>query len=227
MRVLLVDDDKSMCYGIATQLGERDVVCDTVHLGDDCLNKVRVQDYDIILLDLILPDVSGYDLLRRLRMKNVNVPVLILSTLSDTDRKVQGFDYGADDYLSKPFNKEELFARVDALVRRSKGHSGNVIKIGSLSVYLKDKYAEVEGVRLSLTNKEYTILELLALHKGCTLHKDVFFSHLYCGIDVPEVKIIDVFVCKIRRKIQEILNHDPGYIKTVWGRGYVLEEAAA
>ena len=225
--MLLVDDDKFMCHGIATQLSERDVVCDTVHFGDECLNKVRLQDYDVILLDLILPDVSGYELLKSLRMKDINIPVLILSTLSDVERKVQGFDYGADDYLSKPFCKEELFARVDALVRRSKGHSGNMIKIGELSINMKDKYAEVNGIKLSLTNKEYTILELLALHKGSTLHKDVFFSHLYCGIDVPEAKIIDVFVCKIRRKIQKLLKNNHDYIRTVWGRGYVLEDIAA
>lgn len=227
MRVLLVDDDKYMCHGITQQLLNRNIACDVVHAGDECIKQLLIHDYDVVILDLMLPDVSGYDLLKKLRMNNIKVPVLILSSISEIDKKIQGFDYGADDYLVKPFHQDELFARVDALIRRSKGHADTNIKIGELLINIKDKTAEVMGKKLNLTKKEYAILELLALHKGSTLHKDVFFSHLYYGIETPEIKIIDVFVCKIRRKIQAIMGYDPGYITTVWGRGYSIDECSA
>jgi len=133
---------------------------------------------------------------------------------------------GADDYLTKPFHKSELIARIQAIIRRSKGHSQSVITAGRLSVNLDTRTVEIDGQPVHLTGKEYAILELLALRKGTTLTKEMFLNHLYGGIDEPELKIIDVFVCKLRKKLSAATDGE-NYIETVWGRGYVLREPSA
>jgi len=171
----------------------------------------------------MLPDMDGYEVLRRLRASRVATPVLILSGLTEPDKKVKGLGFGADDYLTKPFDRAELVARIQAIVRRSKGHSESVIKTGRLTVNLDKRTVDVEGEPLHLTGKEYGILELLSLRKGQTLTKEQFLNHLYGGIDEPELKIIDVFICKLRKKLTSATKGD-NYIETVWGRGYVLRE---
>lgn len=141
--------------------------------------------------------------LKNLRASKVNTPVLILSGLSEPDKKVKGLGYGADDYLTKPFDKAELLARLQAVVRRSKGHSNSVIRTGDVEVNLDNQTVSVKGKALHLTGKEYGIMELLSLRKGSTLNKDQFLNHLYGGIDEPELKIIDVFICKLRKKLEK------------------------
>jgi two-component system, cell cycle response regulator CtrA len=170
--------------------------------------------------------MDGYEVLRRLRAAQVKTPILILSGLGEIDDKVRGLGFGADDYLVKPFNKVELLARIHAIVRRSRGHSESIISTGRLSVNLQQRTAAVDGQNLHLTGKEYAILELLSLRKGTTLTKEMFLNHLYGGMDEPELKIIDVFICKLRRKLTEALGNDE-YIETVWGRGYVLRDPQA
>jgi two-component system cell cycle response regulator CtrA len=146
----------------------------------------------------MLPDMDGMDVIRQLRNAKVVTPVLILSGLTQTEKKIQGFGIGVDDYLTKPFNRDELLARVQAIVRRSKGHAEPKVQVGRLTVNLNARVAEVEGQPLHLTGKEYGILELLALRKGTTLTKEQFLNHLYGGMYEPELKIIDVFICKLR-----------------------------
>ena len=192
----------------------------TVLLGVD-LGKLY--DYDIILLDLNLPDMSGFEVLRSLRMSKVKTPILILSGLAGIEDKVRGLGFGADDYVTKPFHKNELVARIHAIVRRSKGHAQSVIQTGDLVVNLDTKTVEVNGARVHLTGKEYQMLELLSLRKGTTLTKEMFLNHLYDGMDEPEIKIIDVFICKLRKKLANA-SDGKDYIETVWGRGYVLRE---
>jgi two-component system cell cycle response regulator CtrA len=199
------------------------LICDTTDLGEDGLEIGKLYDYDIIVLDLMLPDIHGYEVLRRLRAARVETPILILSGLSEPDNKVKGLGFGADDYLTKPFNKGELIARIQAIVRRSRGHSESVIKTARLIVNLNMRTVEVDGQPLHLTGKEYGILELLSLRKGTTLTKEMFLNHLYGGMDEPELKIIDVFVCKLRKKLAAATGGD-NYIETVWGRGYVLRD---
>ena len=177
----------------------------------------------LILLDLNLPDMHGYDVLKRLRVARVSTPVLILSGVNEMDSKVRSFGFGADDYVTKPFHREELVARIHAVVRRSKGHSQSVIRTGKLAVNLDAKTVEVDGARVHLTGKEYAMLELLSLRKGTTLTKEMFLNHLYGGMDEPELKIIDVFICKLRKKLSLACDGE-NYIETVWGRGYVLRE---
>jgi len=224
MRVLLIEDDSSMAKSIEMMLKSEGFVCDTTDLGEDGLEIGKLYDYDIIVLDLMLPDIDGYEVLRRLRSARVNTPILILSGLADTEKKVKGLGFGADDYLTKPFQKSEFIARIQAIVRRSKGHSESIIRTGRLSVNLDTRVVEVDNQPLHLTGKEYAILELLSLRKGTTLTKEMFLNHLYGGIDEPELKIIDVFICKLRKKIATA-THGEHYIETVWGRGYVLRDA--
>ena len=223
MRVLLIEDDTAMAKSIELMLTSEGFVCDSTDLGEDGLEIGKLYDYDIIVLDLMLPDIDGYEVLRRLRAAKVRTPILILSGLSEPDNKVKGLGFGADDYMTKPFDKGELIARIHAIVRRAKGHSDSVIQTGKLAVNLDARSVEVAGKPVHLTGKEYGILELLSLRKGMTLTKEMFLSHLYSGMDEPELKIIDVFVCKLRKKLATATGGE-NYIETVWGRGYVLRD---
>ena len=223
MRVLLVEDDSSVAKSIEMILKSEGYMVETTDLGEDAYELGKFYDYDIVILDLMLPDMHGYEVLKKLRADKVNVPILILSGLSELDSKIKGLGFGADDYLTKPFEKAELIARIKAIVRRSQGHAQSMIKIGDLTVNLDSRTVDVKGKPVHLTGKEYGILELLALRKGTTLTKEMFLNHLYGGMDEPEVKIIDVFICKLRKKI-EIAADGENYIETVWGRGYVLRE---
>ena len=223
MRVLLVEDDSSTAKSIELMLHSEGFIVDTTDLGEDGLEIGKLYDYDIIILDLMLPDIDGYEVLRRLRSARVNTPILILSGLSELDHKIKGLGFGADDYLTKPFDKRELIARIQAIVRRSKGHSDSVIKTGRLTVNLDTRTVTVDEKPLHLTGKEYGILELLSLRKGTTLTKEMFLNHLYGGMDEPELKIIDVFVCKLGKKLANATD-GANYIETVWGRGYVLRD---
>ena len=223
MRVLLVEDDSSVAKSIELMLQSEGYIVDSTDLGEDGLEIGKLYDYDIIILDLMLPDIDGYEVLRRLRAARVTTPILILSGLSELDHKIKGLGFGADDYLTKPFDKRELIARIQAIVRRSKGHSDSIIRTGRLTVNLDTRTVEVDSQPLHLTGKEYGILELLSLRKGTTLTKEMFLNHLYGGMDEPELKIIDVFVCKLRKKLAAATQGD-NYIETVWGRGYVLRD---
>ena len=201
MRVLIVEDDSATARTVDAILRAEGFVCDTTDLGEDGLEIGKLYDYDLIVLDILLPDIDGYEVLRRLRSAKVETPTLILSGLAEPDSKIKGFGIGADDYLTKPFDRRELVARVHAIIRRARGHAESVIRTGRLSVNLDSRTAEVDQQMLHLTGKEYQILELLSIRKGTTLTKERFLNHLYGGIDEPEVKIIDVFICKLRKKL--------------------------
>jgi len=223
MRVLLVEDDTSTAKSIELMLKSEGYIVDSTDLGEDGVDLGKIYDYDIIILDLMLPDMDGYDVLKSLRDGKVETPILILSGLTELDNKLKGLGFGADDYLTKPFDKRELVARIQAIVRRSQGHAQSVINTGRVTVNLDSRTVEVDGKTLHLTGKEYGIIELLSLRKGSTLTKEMFLNHLYGGMDEPEVKIIDVFICKLRKKLQDATDGD-NYIETVWGRGYVLRD---
>ena len=223
MRVLLIEDDKTIGQNISMVLSKEGMVVDTSYLGEDGLEMAKLYDYDIIIVDLMLPGIDGYEVVRSLRAARNNTPVMILSGLSGSDKKVKGLGFGADDYLTKPFDKAELLARIQAIVRRSKGHSNSIIRTGEVEVNLDTQTVTVNGQNVHLTGKEYGIMELLSLRKGSTLNKDQFLNHLYGGMDEPELKIIDVFICKLRKKLEDA-NNGKNYIETVWGRGYVLRD---
>ena len=223
MRVLLIEDDSATAQSIELMLKSEGFNVYTTDLGEEGVDLGKIYDYDLILLDLNLPDMSGMDVLRTLRVAKINTPVMILSGTSEIDTKVKTFGSGADDYMTKPFHKDELVARIHAVVRRSKGHAQSVIRTGDITVNLDAKTVEVFSQRVHLTGKEYQMLELLSLRKGTTLTKEMFLNHLYGGMDEPELKIIDVFICKLRKKLASAANGQH-HIETVWGRGYVLRD---
>ena len=223
MRVLLIEDDSATAQSIELMLKSESFNVYTTDLGEEGLDLGKLYDYDIILLDLNLPDMSGYEVLRALRVSKVKTPILILSGIAGIEDKVKGLGFGADDYMTKPFHRDELVARIHSIVRRSKGHAQSVVQIDDLIVNLDSKTVEINQVRVHLTGKEYQMLELLSLRKGTTLTKEMFLNQLYGGMDEPEIKIIDVFICKLRKKLADASN-GKNYIETVWGRGYVMHE---
>ena len=223
MRILLIDDDPATSKSIELMLGHANFNVYTTDLGEEGIDLAKLFDYDLILLDLVLPDINGHDVLRQLRVARIDTPILILSGETDTENKMRGFGSGADDYLTKPFHREELIARIHAIIRRSKGHSQSIIKTGDIEVNLDGKTVEVRGNTVHLTGKEYQMLELLSLRKATTLTKEMFLNHLYGVMDEPELKIIDVFICKLRKKLSEATGRE-NHIETVWGRGYVLRD---
>ena len=226
MRVLLVEDDPTTSKSIELMLSHANLNVYSTDMGEEGIDLAKLYDYDLILLDLNLPDMNGHEVLRQLRLARIDTPILILSGEDDTENKLKGFGFGADDYLTKPFHREELVARIHAIIRRSKGHAQSIIKTGSICVNLDAKTVEVEGTAVHLTGKEYQMLELLSLRKGTTLTKEMFRNHLYGGMDEPELKIIDVFICKLRKKLSEATGGE-NFIETVWGRGYVLRDPDA
>ena len=223
MRILLVEDDPTTSRSIELMLTHANLNVYCTDMGEEGVDLAKLYDYDLILLDLNLPDMNGHEVLRQVRMARIDTPILILSGADDTENKIKGFGFGADDYLTKPFHRKELVARIHAIIRRSKGHAQSVINTGKFSVNLDAKTVDVDGKTVHLTGKEYQMLELLSLRKGTTLTKEMFLNHLYGGMDEPELKIIDVFICKLRKKLSQATDGD-NYIETVWGRGYVLRD---
>ena len=223
MHVLLIEDDRIVNQNIVILLRREGIITESVYTGREGLELIKLYEYDLVILDLMLPDMPGADVLKQIRQTNNPTPILILSGINMPTKKVECFSIGADDYMTKPYDRAELVARVKAIVRRSRGLAENVIKVGKMTVDLNAKKVFISEKLLPLTSKEYALIELLALKKGGTVSKESFLSQIYGGMDEPEIKIIDVFLCKIRKKIEKITT-DETYIHTVWGRGYTLEE---
>ena len=214
MRVLLVEDDPKTSKSIEMMLTHANLNVYSTNMGEEGIDLAKLYDYGLILLDLILLDMTGHEVLRQVRLARVDTPILIWSGSDDTENEIRGFGFGADDYLTKLFHREELIARIHAIIRRSKGHSQSIIRTGKIDVNLDTKTVEVDGETVHLTGKEYQMLELLSLRKGTTLTKEMFLNHLYGGMDEPELKIIDVFICKLRKKLTEATGED-NHIQTV------------
>lgn len=223
MRILLIEDDTPTAKSIEALLKKEGLLVDSTSFGQYGLEVGKIYDYDGIILDLMLPDIEGVEVIKKLRAANVRTPVIVLSGISECKDKVKCLDIGADDYITKPFEGTELVSRVQAVIRRSKGHAESIIKIGRMTINLQSRRVDIDGKALHLTGKEYAILELLCLRKGATLTKDMFLNHLYGGMDEPELKIIDVFVCKLRKKLIDALDGEC-YIETIWGRGYTIKD---
>ena len=223
MRILLLDKDKSYTQGLSFFLKNKGLSVDAVSSGDEGEEMARLYDYDIIVMDLLLSDTSGTDVLKKLRTNGIRTPVLVLSGIGSVSKKIECFTLGADDYVIKPCDRNELLARIQAITRRSHGYAQSVIKIGKMEVNLDTKIIKIDGKTLPLTGKEYALVELLCLRQGTTVSKEQFLNYLYGGMDEPEIKIIDVFLHRIRRKIERLSGGEQ-YIQTLWGRGYVLKE---
>lgn len=225
MRVLLIEDDIIAARGITTMLKAAGAVVDQTDSGEDALELLRHYEYDIVLLDLALPDIEGFEVVRRMRVARNDTPVLVLSGVMLPQARVRALSLGADDFITKPYDKAELLARMQAIVRRSKGFSQPTVRIGRLELNLDSREVMIDGRDVHLTGKEYSILELLVLRKGMVLSKEAFLNHLYGGMDEPEVKIIDVFVCKLRKKLARA--GADGIIGTIWGRGYMIRDSTS
>jgi two-component system cell cycle response regulator CtrA len=222
MRVLMIDDDLVSSRALAQSLRQGGAVVDQLDSGEEALEMLRHYEYDIVLVDLMLSDLDGYEVVRRMRSARNDTPVLVTSALVRPQARVKAFAMGADDFLIKPYDLNECVARMQAIMRRSKGFSQSVLRIGDLELNLETREVAVAGRPVHLTGKEYSILELLVMRRGMILTKDVFLNHLYGGMDEPEVKIIDVFICKLRKKLAQAGARD--VIGTVWGRGYTVRD---
>lgn len=222
MRILIAESDHSAADSLNTLLRHAAYMAERTASGDEAVEMLQHYDYDLLITEMALDDCDGAGLIKRLRRAQIDVPVLVLSEISSTAAKLRAFSAGADDYVVKPYDGDELLARIQALLRRSRGFSEPRLCVGPLELNLDARMASVNGKPLNLTGKEYAILELLAIRKGSILTKDTFLNHLYGGIDEPEMKIIDVFICKLRRKLQKCGVEN--LIATVWGRGYVMRE---
>jgi len=223
MRVLIASLDSFTATSTRLILTKEKVTCDTTDLGEDALQVARLYEYDIILFDLMLPDMESYRTLGRLHAAGVRAPILILSRPGELDQRLKFLHSGADDFLIKPFDSREPIARIQVIVRRSNGHSESAIRIGKLVVNLDTRIVSIDDQPVHLTNKEYAILELLSLRKGTTVTRENLLDQLYGGMDEPELKTFDVFICKLRKKLAQATGGSH-YIETVWGNGYVLRD---
>ncbi|MGH1483253.1 MAG: response regulator transcription factor [Geminicoccales bacterium] len=223
MRALLVDDDTAISDLLKAALGRENFLIEQVETAEEALDVIKLYDFDVMILEIDLADMDGVRLVRRLRAGDLNLPVMVLSRQGGKQHTIDALNAGADDYLTKPFDADELAVRLKAMIRRSKGHSASIIRIGRMAIDLSSRTVEIDDKPLHVTAKEYGILELLALRRGMTLTKETFLDHLYGGMDEPEQKIIDVFICKLRKKIAAVSGHHTA-IRTIWGRGYTLEE---
>ena len=220
MRVLLVESDTILVKGLMTLFRARGVVADNAETGSEAFELLRHYEYDLVLSECGAS--SSPDLLRRMRAARNATPVIVLCAAHDSQARVQALAAGADDVLAKPFDPQELIARMQAIVRRVKGFAEAALTVGPLTLRQDSHEVTVNGRDVKLTGKEYAILELLVLRKGTVQTKDAFLNHIYGGMDEPEAKIIDVFICKLRKKLG-IAGAD-NLITTVWGRGYMLKE---
>ena len=223
MHILVIEDDKTTNQNICLLLKRERMIPESAFCGRDGLELIKLYDYDLIILDLMLPDISGTEVLKQIRRMNINTPILVVSGLHQTEKKVLCLDEGADDYLTKPYERSELLARVKALIRRSRGFSEAIIHVGDMNIDINTKTVRIGTNLVPLTSKEYALLELLALKKGITVSKETCISQLYGVMDEPpDSKIIDVFLCKMRRKMKELTKGED-YIQNIRGRGYILK----
>ncbi|NBQ82650.1 MAG: DNA-binding response regulator [Alphaproteobacteria bacterium] len=226
MNILIVEDDDLIAESIAMALEDEGHFYHITSTLEEGLSAAREGQFDAVVLDINLPDGDGFQFAKAIRRNQIDTSVLVVSGRSSVTDKVVALHSGADGYLTKPFDRQELIANLTAIIRRANGHADNKIVTGPIVVDLSKHEVMVGESRLDLTSKEYRILELFSLRKGSTLGKSHFLSHLYGGIDEPEAKIIDVFICKLRRKLIESTGGD-NYIHTVWGQGYVLRDVTS
>lgn len=222
MRVLVIEDDEAIINDVLYVLKSSGAVVDQVDTSAEALDLINHYEYDIILLDIILPDAEGYEIIKKIRANKINVPILVFSGLSRPQAKVKALSLGADDFITKPYDKLELMARIKAIIRRSNGFSHHIISSGDIYINTESREVKAKNKIIHLTNKEYSILELLILRKGFVLTKEIFLNHLYGGLDEPEIKIIDVFICKLRKKLASCGANNS--IVTVWGKGYMMKD---
>jgi two-component system OmpR family response regulator len=223
MRILLVEDDVMLAEAIARALTQSGHTVDAARNGEDADHALRTGTYDLVLLDIGLPQLDGYDVLRRLRHRRSGVPVMMLTVRDSLEDRIAGLDLGADDYLTKPFHLSELEARVRALIRRAHGSASAELVHGPLKLDMAGRRLYCNGQPVDLSAREIAVIELLLLKEGKVVTKQQIIDHLYGWEDASASNSIEVFVYRLRRKLE-----DSGVgIRTVRGMGYLIEKANA
>jgi two-component system cell cycle response regulator CtrA len=237
MNILLIDDDPIVLQQIRDSLHQSHIgiKCSTTVSCEQALEMLHIQKFDLILVDINFPtEMDGLSLIKTLRNSKMNTPIIVISGSAEIQAKVRALDLGADDYILKPFEKNELIARIKRHVFRNNNHTNNRFVVGPLTLDMETKVvtikSEVEKKTyvLKLTNKEYQLLEILVFKKGITISKFLLLQQLYSGYSSnPDAKIIDVIMCKIRKKITNIIGKEEmeKLIVTYWGRGYAVEDS--
>lgn len=216
MRILVVEDEPRLLRNLARALREENYAVDTAADGEEGLFKAQSWDYDAIVLDVMLPRLDGWEVLRRLR-QHKRTPVLMLTARDAPADRVRGLDTGADDYLIKPFDLAELLARLRALIRRAAGQAESVINLGEVSLDTRARSVSRAGQPVALTPREYAILEYLALHRGEVVTRSALYEHLFDESEDTLSNLVDVHVFNLRRKLGAEL------ITTRRGQGYCIE----
>lgn len=222
MRILFAEDKFTSSRAIQSVLKKAGLTSDLACSGQNAIELLRNYDYGLAIISLHLADMDGYAVLATLRSLKIATPVIIIAAQDAPDARLRAFGMGADDYLAAPFDVAELVARTHAVLRRSNGFAHPVIQVGDLTLDLNSQSVSIRNQPVHLTGKEFAILELLIMRKGIAQTKETFLNHLYGGRDEPDIKIIDVFICKLRKKLQGVGAGD--MISTVWGKGYILHD---
>ncbi|WP_304181999.1 response regulator transcription factor [Leptotrichia trevisanii] len=220
MRLLVVEDEKKLNDLITKKLEKEYYGVDSCFDGEEAIRYVEGTEYDAVILDIMLPKLDGFEVIKRIRVKKNKVPILLLTARDNIDDKVKGLDYGADDYLVKPFIFEELMARIRVLLRRNSGNADNVITIANLKVDLDAKLVFRDDVLIKLSGREYSILEYLIRNKGKILPRERIENHIWNYEYEGGTNVIDVYIRYLRKKIDD--SYTPKLIHTVRGLGYVL-----
>ena len=220
MRLLVVEDEKKLNDLITKKLEKEYYGVDSCFDGEEAIRYVEGTEYDAIILDIMLPKLDGFEVIKRIRAKKNKVPILLLTARDNIDDKVKGLDYGADDYLVKPFIFEELMARIRVLLRRNSGNADNIITIANLKVDLDAKTVFRDDVLIKLSGREYSILEYLIRNKGKILPRERIEDHIWNYEYEGGTNVIDVYIRYLRKKIDD--GYTPKLIHTVRGLGYVL-----
>ena len=224
MRILLAQGHTAEAKTTSALLESSGAVIDHVRSGREALSFLQTYEYDLVVLDRSLADGDGADALRRFRAQGFATPVLMVADFSTGKSRAQALRTGADDILAKPYDEDELLARVEAVVRRRHGFAQSTLRVGPLEIDMGSREVRVDDQPLAVTRKEFAILELMALRKGRVIPKQSFLEHLYNGLDGPETRVIDVFICNLRKKLA-------GWgcgnlIDTVRGHGYIMRDVA-
>ncbi|MBO5066919.1 MAG: response regulator transcription factor [Clostridia bacterium] len=220
MKILIVDDERQLTDAVAVILKQNNYLVDCAYNGEDGLDHALSGVYDLIILDVMMPKMDGFTMLKLLRRHKVDVPVLMLSAKSETSDKIEGLNYGADDYMTKPFNSEELIARIKALLRRKEKFTGDVLSFGDISLD-RDTFELVkDNKKIALGKKEYQILEMLMLNDGKSIDKERFIEKIWGYDTEAEYNTIEVYVSFLRKKLNAVGANTE--IKSIRGIGYTL-----
>jgi len=216
LRILIVEDEPLLLEALSESLREEGYAVDTASDGEEGLYKARSWDYNLILLDIMLPRLDGWSLLEKIR-KTKRTPILVLTAKDDLRDRIRGLDGGADDYLVKPFETDELLARARAIIRRSAGQANGMLRVGAISIDTASRTVKKDGQKVSLTAREYSILEILALNQGKLMTRMMLYEQINDETDATDSKVIEVHVSHLRRKLGK------DSIKTRRGQGYMIE----